>query len=105
MPCAAQWLISLDRSAALDVDHVVPGHGPVTTHRYLRNQRAALLHWVAAVADAVSRGWSRQETMDRVNPGDQLPVDVGLEALASHICTLNAGSLWDKLTSPTASAL
>jgi len=94
-----EWLVSLDRIASLDVDYVVPGHGPVTTGRYVRRQRAVLLEWIAAVAEAVARGWSREETMARVNPGSQLPVDVGLEHMTQHIGTLNAASLWDKLTS------
>ena len=96
------WLTSLDRIAALDVDTIVPGHGPVTTPDYIRTQRACLMEWVAAVADAVARGWTRDETQARVNPGARLPVDVGLEGMTEHICTLNAASLWDKLTSANA---
>jgi cyclase len=98
-----QWLASLDRIAALEVDRVVPGHGPVTTLDYIKVQRACLVSWVAAVADAVAKGWTREETMARVNPGATLPVDVGLESMRSHIATLNAASLWDKLTSAQAS--
>lgn len=97
-----EWLIALDRIAALDVDHIVPGHGPVTTLEYVSKQRAILHEWVSEVADAVALGWTREETMERVNPGAQLPVDVGLEFLADHIRTKNAGSLWDKLSSPLA---
>ncbi|MEU6662107.1 MBL fold metallo-hydrolase [Streptomyces sp. NPDC046821] len=94
-----EWLDSLNKIAALDVDYVVPGHGPVTDLSYIRVQRACLIQWVSAVANAVAGGWSREETIARVNPGADLPVDVGLESLRDHISTLNAASLWDKLTS------
>ena len=52
-----QWLEALERIRALeDVDHVVPGHGPVVTLDYVETQRAVLLAWKAAVADAVAKG-------------------------------------------------
>ena len=93
-----QWLTALDRIAQLDVDWVVPGHGDVVTQKYLARQRANLLDWVQAVSDAVARGWSREETVERVNFADRYPVDVGQGYMMNHIQTLNAGSLWDKLT-------
>jgi len=92
------WLLALERIASLDVDYVVPGHGPVTTRAYLANQRAVLLDWVAAVADAVAAGWDRDETVARVNFAERFPVDVGQGYMMNHIQTLNAASLWDKLT-------
>ena len=93
-----QWLEALDRIKALDVDHLVPGHGPVTTTRYLDTQRAVLLEWKAAVAAAVARGWTREETVAQVNFADRYPVDIGQGYMMEHIQTLNAGSLYDKLT-------
>ena len=93
-----QWIDSLDRIRALDVDYVIPGHGPVTTPRYLNTQRANLLDWKAAVAAAVAKGWSREETIERVNFADRYPVDIGQGYMMSHIQTLNAASLWDKFT-------
>ncbi|MGO9658661.1 MAG: MBL fold metallo-hydrolase [Acidimicrobiales bacterium] len=93
-----QWLASLRRLRALDVDWVVPGHGPVTRPSYLDTQRAVLLEWVSAVAAAVAKGWSRDETMQRVSFADRCPVDIGQGHMMGHIQTLNAASLWDKLT-------
>jgi len=92
------WIAALDRIRALDVDHVVPGHGPVTTIDYLATQRAMLLEWKSAVAVAVAKGWSREETMARVSFEDRLPVDIGQEYMMNYIQTLNARSLWDKFT-------
>jgi cyclase len=93
-----QWLAALDRIAQLDVDWVVPGHGPVVTPDYLARQRANLVDWVQAVADAVASGWSREETVAKVNFAERYPVDVGQGYMMNHIQTLNAGSIWDKLT-------
>lgn len=92
------WCAALDRIAALDVDWIVPGHGEVVTKPYLARQRANLLEWVQAVSDAVARGWSREETVERVNFAERYPVDVGQGYMMRHIQTLNAASLWDKLT-------
>jgi cyclase len=93
-----QWIAALDRIAGLDVDHVLPGHGPVTTLAYLATQRAVLLEWKTAVAVAVAKGWTREETIARVNFAERYPVDVGQGYMMEHIQTLNAASLYDKLT-------
>jgi cyclase len=93
-----QWLAALDRISQLDVDWVIPGHGPVVTSAYLARQRANLVDWVQAVADAVANGWSREETVAKVNFAERYPVDVGQGYMMDHIQTLNAGSIWDKLT-------
>ena len=99
-----QWIAALDRIGTLDVDHVIPGHGPVTTLQYLAVQRANLLDWVAAVADAVAKGWTRAETIERVNFAERYPVDIGQGYMMDHIQTLNAASLWDKLSRAVAPA-
>jgi cyclase len=94
-----QWLEALETIRALDVEYVVPGHGPVVTLDYVQTQRSHLMAWKAAVADAVSKGWSREETIAKVRFDDQFgPVDVGQAYMMDHIQNNNAGSLWDKLT-------
>jgi cyclase len=94
-----QWLGSLEIIRALDVDTLVPGHGPVTDLSYVDKQRSVLLGWKAAVAQAVAAGWTREETQARVKFPDLGPVDVGQEYMLEYVETLNAGSLFDKLTS------
>jgi cyclase len=93
-----QWLEALERIRELDVDHILPGHGPVQTKAYLDVQRSNLLDWTAAVAAAVAKGWTREETIERVNFTDRYPVDVGQGYMMDHIQTLNAASLYDKMT-------
>lgn len=93
-----QWLRALDRISRLDAEILVPGHGPVTDLGYLATQRAVLMEWEAAVAVAVAKGWSRDETIERVNFAERYPVDIGQGYMMEHIQTLNAASLYDKLT-------
>ena len=92
-----EWLAALERIRMLDVDHIIPGHGPVTTKQYLDVQRSVLLEWKSAVAIAVAKGWSREETIARVNFAERYPVDIGQGYMMDHIQTLNAASLYDKL--------
>jgi cyclase len=65
-------------------------------------QRATLLEWKTAVAIAVAKGWSREETMARVSFADRGPVDIGQGHMMEYIQTLNAASLWDKFTTAPA---
>ncbi len=96
-----QWITALDRIRALDIDHVIPGHGPVQTKAYLATQRSFMLEWKAAVAVAVAKGWSREETVARVSFAERYPVDIGQEYMMDYIQERNAGALYDKLTAPT----
>jgi cyclase len=93
-----QWLASLEIIRSLDVDTLIPGHGPVTDLSSVDKQRSALIGWKAAVAEAVVAGWTKEETQARVKFPDLGPVDIGQEYMLEYIETLNAGSLFDKLT-------
>ena len=93
-----QWIEALERIRQLDVDHLIPGHGPIQTLKYVDTQRANLLDWKSAVADAVAKGWTREETVARVRFDERYPVDIGQGYMMDHIQTKNAGSLWDKFT-------
>jgi cyclase len=94
-----QWLDSLDIIEGIDgVDRVIPGHGPVTTQAYIATQRSMLLEWKAAVAAAISKGWSKEETVERVHFKERYPVDIGQEYMMDYINSYNAASLYDKLT-------
>ena len=94
-----QWIEALNTISRLDVDHVIPGHGPVTDLRYLQTQKAVLLEWKSMVASAVAKGWSREETIERCHMRDRYPVDIGQEYMLDYIQKHNAGILWDKLSS------
>jgi len=93
-----QWIAALDRLSGLDVDHVIPGHGPVTNKAYLAVQKAFLMEWVTAVARGVARGWSKDECIARISFADRFPVDVGQGHMMEHIQRQNVSALYDKLT-------
>lgn len=93
-----QWIDALERIATLDVDYVVPGHGPVTTKHYLAVQRAVLLEWLTAVAKAVAEGWSKEEAVARISFADRYPVDIGQGYMMEHIQQNNVAALYDRLT-------
>ncbi len=92
------WLAALERIGELDVDQIVPGHGPVTDKKYLNVQRSMLMEWKTAVAAAIAKGWSKEETMERVHFKDRYPVDIGQEYMMDYINEWNAKSLYEKLT-------
>ena len=94
-----QWLAALERIGTLDVDWIIPGHGPVVTKQYLDVQRSVLMEWKTAVAVAIAKGWTREQTVAEVNFKDRFgPVDIGQGYMMEYIQNLNAGTLYDKLT-------
>ncbi len=94
-----QWLDALERIRTLDFERIVPGHGPVVTKDYLDVQRSHLMEWMAAVADAIAKGWSRDETIERVSFRDRFgPVDIGQGYMLDYIQSRNAAALYDRLT-------
>jgi cyclase len=94
-----QWLVALERIRTLDVDLIVPGHGPVVPKAYLDVQRAHLLAWKSAVAAAIGKGWSREETIARVDFRAEFgAVDIGQGYMLEYIQSRNAAALYDKLT-------
>ena len=74
-----QWIAALDRIRALDIEHVVPGHGPVQPGRTSRGSGHSCSSGRAAVAVAVADGLSREETIARVSFAARYPVDIGQE--------------------------
>ena len=94
-----QWVGALDVISGLDVDTVVPGHGPVTTPLIWPPSARCCWSGRAPWRRPSPSGWSREETIARVDFRDKFgPVDVGQGYMMDHIQTLNAASLWDKFT-------
>jgi len=91
------WIASLDRLRTLDVDLIIPGHGPAIEKSYIHVQKALLLEWITAVAVAISKGWSREKVVDNISFSDRGPVDIGQGHMMDYIQTLNAGAIYDKL--------
>ena len=79
------WLWSLDFLKTLEVDYIVPGHGPICKKDYITKQSAFIREWVTAVAVGMAKGWGLQECMQRISFLDRFPVDVGQEAAGPMI--------------------
>jgi cyclase len=91
------WLKALNRIASLDVDWIVPGHGPVCTKDNVGAQSAFLREWMAAVAVGIAKGWSKEECVSRISFLDRFPVDVGQEYMGPRVQVMNVSALYDYL--------
>ena len=91
------WIDSLDFLKSLDVDHIVPGHGPVCTKKEIDVQKAFLYEWIAAVSVGIAKGWTKEECVERISFQDRFPVDIGQEYMADFVNANNVATLYDKL--------
>ena len=89
---------SLEFINTLEVDYIIPGHGPVVGKSYLFKQAAIVLEWIQTIADAISRGWSKEECLNRVSFADRCPVDIGQEDAMEYVQTANVAAVWNYLT-------
>ena len=92
------WLKALRRIASLNVDYIVPGHGPVCTKDYVDVQSAFIREWIAAVAVGISKGWSKEECIKRISFLNRFPVDIGQEYMGPRVQEMNVSALFDYLT-------
>jgi cyclase len=95
-----RWIESLDRLKKLEVDRIIPGHGPVCTRHELDVQKAFLLEWIAAVQSAIARGLSREQCVTHIRESEfarRFAVDIGQEYMLDHVIEHNASALYDTL--------
>ncbi|MFC1580164.1 MBL fold metallo-hydrolase [Thermodesulfobacteriota bacterium] len=93
------WIDSLDFIRTLDVDHIIPGHGPVCTKAEIDVQKAFIYEWITVVSVGIAKGWSKEECVEKISFLDRFPVDIGQEYMADFVNTNNVATLYDKLTS------
>ena len=88
---------SLDWLQGLDVDYIVPGHGPVKGKECIVENKQFLYDWLAAVADGINKGWEKEECVERINFADRCPVDIGQADAMDYIQTHNVMVAYDYL--------
>lgn len=88
---------SLDWLQSLDVDYIVPGHGPVKGKEAIVQNKQFLYDWIAAVADGINRGWEKEECVKRISFADRCPVDIGQSECMEYIQTNNVRKTYDYL--------
>lgn len=82
----------------LDVDHIIPGHGPVVTKSYINKQLAVLYNWIAAVSDGVAKGWSQEECIGRINFKDSWLMDIGQPEMMDYVQRTNVMKCYKYIT-------
>jgi cyclase len=82
----------------LDVDYIVPGHGPVVNKDYLNVQIAFIYEWISAVANGISKGWTQEECIERINFRDRCPVDIGQAEMMNYIQRTNVIKCYKYIT-------
>ncbi len=92
------WLNALKRIGSLEVDYIVPGHGPICARDYVNVQSAFLREWMTSVAVGISKGWSKEECIKRISFLDRFPVDIGQEYMGPRVQEMNVSALYDYLT-------
>jgi cyclase len=68
-----EWLKSLKKLQALDVDKVVPGHGNICDKAYLQVMYDNVKFCIDEVKAAIARGWSLKEAQEKVTFADRFP--------------------------------
>jgi cyclase len=67
------WLKSLKKLQKLDIDKIVPGHGPVCDKAQLKVMYDNVKYIVDAVKAAIAKGWSLKEIQEKVTFADRFP--------------------------------
>jgi cyclase len=94
-----QWLQSLKRLEALDVDVIVPGHGEICDKHYIGEQVSFIEEWISTVKDAVKQGLSKEEARERISFIDRYPMDIGISMKrAIEVQKMNVDRLYDLLS-------
>ncbi len=62
----ANWIQALEKLEALEVQHAIPGHGPIQTASALADLRRWFLSLRTQVGEAQALGWDRETTITHV---------------------------------------
>lgn len=68
-----EWLKSLKKLQTLDVDKVIPGHGPVCDKAQLQVMYDNVKYITGKVKTAIAEGWSLKEVQQRVTLAERFP--------------------------------
>ena len=88
------WLDSLEKLKQIDVDYIVPGHGEVCTKDYIDEQAAFIKDWIAAAKNAVEKGWTLEEALERISFLDRYPMLPGMEGFTKELQKMNVNRLY-----------
>ena len=89
---------SLDWLQSLDVDYIIPGHGPIRGKECIVENKQFLYDWLAAVGEGINKGWSKEECVERISFADRCPMDIGQPECMEYVQTNNVRKCYDYLT-------
>jgi hypothetical protein len=92
-----QWLRALDWISSLDVDTVVPGHGPLCGVDATAGMIEYLTEARARVRDHYLRGATRRETVEKAGILELLPVPADRLAVEEHKVRLGVEHLYAEI--------
>ncbi len=91
-----KWLETLKLLEELDVDKVVPGHGEVTDKSCFAKMARNVQGWLDAVGDAIAKGMSLEEAMEKVPQAEQFD-DMPKEGPAAGFLRMNIERIYQIL--------
>ena len=94
----AALLKSLDFLDTLDVDSIIPGHGPVVTKDYITIQRSFVYEWLGAVAEGIAKGWGMDECAANISFAERFPMDIGQPEMMEYVQRTNNMKCYQYLT-------
>lgn len=93
------WLDSIKAIGDLDVDHIVPGHGGTCNREYLGEWRSFLHEWIDSVQDAIDKGWSKEEAIEKISIPSRFDFPPGAPVdMKKMIRNMNVSNLYDRLS-------
>jgi cyclase len=92
-----EWLESLKRLEMLDAKVLVPGHGDICDPTYLPEMRANVQAWIDAVKRAIKKGWTVEQTQEKLSPPTKFAMLPGSEAMEKMIVKMNVARLYEVL--------
>lgn len=88
------WLKTLKELQKLDVDYVVPGHGDVGDKGLFQEMYDSVTIWIDTVRDAIKRGWTVEESQQKLDMGKKLP-NLPKEPRTADIIKMNIGAIYN----------
>jgi cyclase len=71
------WGPSLKKIQALDVEKVIPGHGPVCTKKEIQTMYDNVIYVVEQTKAAIAKGWSLKEIQEKMTFAERFPAIPG----------------------------
>jgi cyclase len=71
------WLASIKKFQKLDIDKIIPGHGPVMAKADLTKMYDSVAYCTDAIKTAIGKGWSLKEVQEKVTFAERFPLIPG----------------------------